>query len=70
MSCPIGNNCPCSPAMLFSTDRSYMRMIAGLLATALLALFSGGCTTTDSDLPWNTPQSWEGSPSLPGLSGQ
>jgi hypothetical protein len=28
-----------------------------------------GCATTadESDLPWNVPQSWEGSPSLPGM---
>jgi len=33
----------------------------GLLATP-------GCMTTDnSDMPWNAPQSWEGSPSIPGL---
>ena len=34
-----------------------------------------GCATTDgdddngSDLPWNTPQPWEGSPAIPGLDG-
>jgi hypothetical protein len=29
-----------------------------------------GCMSanTESDLPWNTPQSWEGSVSVPGLS--
>jgi len=42
---------------------------------ALLACLTGllvGCASTDpdreSDLPWNMPQSWEGSPSIPGLS--
>ncbi len=30
-----------------------------------------GCmsTNTESDLPWNAPQSWEGSVQLPGMSG-
>ena len=37
-----------------------------LLAAALGA---AGCTTVDSDMPWNTPQSWEGTPGIPGLSG-
>lgn len=30
-----------------------------------------GCATHDpdreSDMPWNMPQSWEGSPAIPGL---
>ena len=47
-----------------------------LVAAAALAL--GGCASTDGDfvdeqeysnMPWNTPQQWEGSPSIPGLSG-
>ena len=47
-----------------------------LLAAAAMAL--GGCASTDNDyideqeysnMPWNTPQQWEGSPSIPGLSG-
>jgi hypothetical protein len=33
-----------------------------------VALLTGCATMEDeSDLPWNTPQSWEGSPSIPGL---
>ncbi len=33
-----------------------------------VALLTGCATLEDeSDLPWNTPQSWEGSPSIPGL---
>ena len=45
----------------------------GLLMLLLVAAggFGMGCATTDrdydSDLPWNTPQTWEGSPSMPGL---
>ncbi len=36
-----------------------------LVASAMLV----GCATTDdSDIPWNSPASWEGSPYIPGLS--
>ncbi len=46
------------------------------LIAALATLALCGCATTDeyrdekefSDMPWNTPQSWEGSRSIPGLS--
>ena len=38
-----------------------------MLVCAVTAL--AGCTTTESDIPWNAPQSWEGSPYIPGLSG-
>lgn len=35
----------------------------------MVMLLAAGCATTnDSDLPWNTPQPWEGSPAIPGLS--
>ncbi|WP_168433542.1 hypothetical protein [Pontiella sulfatireligans] len=45
-----------------------------ILAAATIVL--AGCATNDdyrdeqeySDMPWNTPQSWEGSRSIPGLS--
>lgn len=47
---------------------AYLRLIAVL--SVLVAVFSAGCTTTESDMPWNAPQSWEGSPAIPGLSGQ
>ena len=36
------------------------------LGSALLA----GCATADdneSDIPWNSPQPWEGSPMIPGI---
>ncbi len=41
----------------------------------LAAMLFTGCATTysnanDSDLPWNTPQPWEASPSIPGLDRQ
>ncbi|HMO03425.1 MAG TPA: hypothetical protein PKC67_00650 [Kiritimatiellia bacterium] len=44
-------------------------MLVALLASAFTLT---GCATTDpdrdSDMPWNMPQSWEGSPAIPGLS--
>lgn len=51
---------------------SISRKLSSLLAGAgLLAVL--GCATTDpnadSELPWNTPQQWEGAPSIPGLNG-
>ncbi|WP_372796240.1 hypothetical protein [Pontiella sp.] len=47
------------------------------LTTAAGALCLTGCATNDefedpqeySNMPWNTPQSWEGSQTVPGLSG-
>ena len=42
--------------------------VAFMLAAVALAALVAGCATTDeSDIPWNRPQSWEGSPSIPGL---
>jgi hypothetical protein len=43
---------------------------------AAITLVLCGCASTDdyrdeqeySDMPWNTPQQWEGSRSIPGLS--
>jgi hypothetical protein len=41
------------------------------LAAAVLLTFLGGCATGgSSDMPWNTPQSWEGSPTVPGFQGR
>lgn len=38
----------------------------------LTAMFASGCASLkpdyESDMPWNTPQTWEGSPAIPGLS--
>ncbi|QBG48653.1 hypothetical protein EGM51_15040 [Verrucomicrobia bacterium S94] len=47
------------------------------LITAAGALTFSGCATHDeyqdeqeySNMPWNTPQDWEGSRSIPGISG-
>lgn len=45
-----------------------MRLFAMLVLLSGL-LMAGGCATGDSEMPWNTPQSWEGAPGIPGLSG-
>ena len=42
----------------------------GLLGLALLAagLCAGCATPDDSDIPWNAPQPWEGTPfTMPGM---
>lgn len=45
-----------------------MRALLTLIILAGAALLTGCATLEDeSDMPWNTPQSWEGSPSIPGL---
>lgn len=50
-----------------------MKAFALLLLLAITA-FSMGCATADpyadSAIPWNAPQSWEGSPGIPGLEGR
>ncbi|MDD4736917.1 MAG: hypothetical protein PHP44_12535 [Kiritimatiellae bacterium] len=48
-------------------------LLKRLVASALFALLllAVGCAHTgdgnESDIPWNTPQAWESSPSIPGL---
>jgi hypothetical protein len=48
-----------------------MKSFALLLAVVFTAVLSGCATTnpdgTESDIPWNAPQSWEGSPGIPGM---
>ena len=45
-----------------------------MLSLAATVFFSSGCGTIDpdaeSEIPWNTPQSWEGTPGIPGLEGR
>jgi len=41
-----------------------IRLIASVLLLAVVALFLGGCATTDdsdnlSERPWNAPKTWE-----------
>ena len=57
---------------MIATNRSrildVVRILPVLLAVILAACAIGGCVTTDeSDIPWNTPQPWEGAPQIPGL---
>ncbi len=44
--------------------------LAALLALLIGGLLiGGGCATTDEgDMPWASPQGWEGSPFIPGFS--
>ena len=45
------------------------RLVGSLVLIAILAGLAGGCATQrDSDIPWNSPASWEGSPYIPGFS--
>ena len=56
--------------MWSSTENRVRRLRARVLAilTVAGALAAGGCaTTTESDIPWNSPQPWEGTILLPGL---
>ena len=41
-----------------------------LLFAFVLAFSIAGCYSVpaDSDIPWNQPQGWEGSPHIPGFS--
>jgi hypothetical protein len=53
----------------YSWSERARRRLAALAALALWA-WVAGCATTEapnSDLPWNAPQPWEGSPLIPGL---
>jgi starvation-inducible outer membrane lipoprotein len=47
-------------------------VLSALGAAAVGALLLSGCATpppgAESDLPWNTPQNWEGSINVPGFS--
>ena len=45
-----------------------MRYLALFILLAGLSFMAGCASETDSSMPWNTPQSWEGAPSIPGFS--
>ncbi len=51
--------------------KSFQSIISRIGVVAATALFVVGCATPDdrreSDLPWNQPQPWEGSPYIPGM---
>ncbi len=48
-----------------------MKRWTPMLLAMLLGVLCVGCATTDddgnSDIPWNAPQPWEGSPMIPGM---
>jgi len=44
----------------------FTRLLILLVPVALFGL--AGCTTYESDMPWAAPESWEGSPTIPGFS--
>ena len=41
--------------------------ILPLLAVVGATILSGCATSGSSDMPWNVPQTWEGSPMVPGF---
>lgn len=46
-----------------------IRILLMFICLALIAVTGVGCATSrDSDMPWNAPASWEGSPYIPGFS--
>ncbi len=60
--------------MSYSSKRNVpgMRLTRGMLLMGLTLLLTGGCANLgrhESDMPWNTPQSWEGVMPMPGMPG-
>jgi hypothetical protein len=49
-------------------DRPTRDTFLVLLALSVIACALSGCATSESEIPWNAPQSWEGTPAIPGLS--
>ena len=45
-----------------------LKKLTTLFLLAASCILVGCATTDDSDIPWNSPASWEGSPYIPGLS--
>jgi len=43
-------------------------IVITLVLLSAVAFISGCVTTEESDIPWNAPAGWEGSPFIPGLS--
>lgn len=53
-----------------------IKLLLQTMAFLVVAFFINSCGTlstspesNDSDIPWNAPESWELSPSIPGMSG-
>ena len=50
-----------------------IRGVFCLFVAGIICVFCTSCASSggyDSELPWNTPQSWEGSPMMPGMNEQ
>ncbi len=45
-----------------------MRLMVLLVMMSAFFWAAGCATENDSNMPWSTPQSWEGAPSIPGFS--
>jgi hypothetical protein len=43
-----------------------LHIMAVMLVTAIVVSIAG-CATVETDLPWNTPQTWEGIITPPGM---
>ena len=54
------------------TTRSALSSLMLAIAAAALCFVTAGCATTEneSDMPWATPEPWEGSPYIPGFGEQ
>jgi len=44
--------------------------VVGIVCVAAACLLMAGCTTAEGDIPWNSPQPWEGAPTIPGMNMQ
>lgn len=52
------------------SDVLRLRVVLRLLLPVLCSLLLASCATHhETDLPWATPASWEGTMSLPGMGG-
>ena len=70
---------PCKRDGYFLSIMKKSISIILLFVASITMLVVSGCATNDnpyedekeySDMPWNTPQQWEGSRSMPGMSPQ
>ena len=54
------------------TTRGALSSLMLAIAAAALCFVTAGCATTEneSDMPWATPEPWEGSPYIPGFGEQ
>jgi|GEM_PF-947050 len=48
-------------------SKTIVRLLVFPVLAAIASAFAGCATENASDLPWNTPQPWEGAPAIPGF---